>query len=191
MPLMTRAPSDHLHGVVVESVMRWTLTTLTPIVRAVAPWLYDLPAPVLAWALLAATTFGMVWAGAAVLRQRRAGALASSPDMNSLSRSAPVRRSCYSVVATVLPSVFISAGVMPDVYYEAVMNHHRARPRRPRARSTRQAPDRGRAAQARRPAADVGNGDRRRRRNDRRHSSDSPWTVILVRPASAYRSMEK
>ncbi len=43
--------------------MRWVMTTLTPPLRRVLPWLYAIPVPLLTWALLLLTAAVMAWAG--------------------------------------------------------------------------------------------------------------------------------
>ena len=42
MPLMSAAASQ-AHGPVADPFMRWTMTTLTPWLQSVAPWLYAIP----------------------------------------------------------------------------------------------------------------------------------------------------
>jgi Cu+-exporting ATPase len=121
MPLMSGATAAHVHGTVADPVMRWTSAALTPMLRAVAPWLYSVPPALLTWALLVMTAFVMVWAGSRFYVQGARALLHFAPDMNSLVAVGTGAAFAYSLVATVRPSLFVSAGVMPDVYYEAVM----------------------------------------------------------------------
>ena len=121
MPLMTTASSAHPHVAPIDPVMRWTLTTFAPGLRAIAPWLYAVPAQALTWILLAMTAFVMVWAGGRFYASGAKALWHRTPDMNSLVAVGTGAAFLYSVVATVAPTLFVSAGVMPDVYYEAVM----------------------------------------------------------------------
>jgi len=75
----------------------------------------------IAFGLLVATTFVMAWAG----RQFYVGAwkagLHGSADMNTLVAIGTGAAFVYSLIATVAPSFFIGRGMMPELYYEAVI----------------------------------------------------------------------
>jgi Cu+-exporting ATPase len=120
MPLMT-ASEHEVHGAVVDPFMRWFMDVMTPPLRDLAPWLYAIPAPVLSYGLLVATLGVMAWAG----RHFYTGAWASfrhhSADMNTLVAVGTAAAFLYSVAATTAPGFFLSRGIAPDVYYEAVI----------------------------------------------------------------------
>ncbi|HET9010545.1 MAG TPA: heavy metal-associated domain-containing protein, partial [Gemmatimonadaceae bacterium] len=58
MPLMSRPAVDasgHAMQGATDPVMRWAMTSLDPALRSALPWLYAIPARVLAWTLLVIT----------------------------------------------------------------------------------------------------------------------------------------
>ncbi|MBA2292182.1 MAG: copper-translocating P-type ATPase [Gemmatimonadales bacterium] len=117
MPLMA---GDHAHESV-DPFMSGVMSTLTPALRQVMPWLYDIPAVVLSWGLLGITIGVMSWAGRhfysrAWLAFRHHGA-----DMNTLVAVGTGAAFAYSALATIAPGVFTSRGMAADVYYEAVI----------------------------------------------------------------------
>jgi P-type Cu+ transporter len=119
MPLM--AAPGHEHRVVADPLMQAVMERWTPALQAVAPALYVVPAPVLAWTLLGMTLLVMAWAGRGFyvhgVRALRRGV----PDMNSLIAVGTGAAFLYSAAATVRPALFEAAGVMADVYYEVVI----------------------------------------------------------------------
>jgi Cu+-exporting ATPase len=125
MPLMAGPAGHAVHGTAAmttgDPVMRWAAGSLSPWLATVAPWLYAVPADALRWALMAVTTAVMAWAGrrfyTSGLRALRHGV----PDMNSLVAIGTGAAFLYSAVATIRPSALASAGVVPDVYFEAVV----------------------------------------------------------------------
>lgn len=120
MPLMV--PTEHAaHGPVADPFMRWAMDRLTPPIEALVPWLYTVPRPVLTWGLLGVTLVVMAWAGRHFYRRAWAAFQHRSADMNTLVAVGTGAAFLYSVVATVAPGVFTSRGLMPDVYYEAVI----------------------------------------------------------------------
>src|SRR2546425_8023503 len=127
MPLMGRESlTDHgevaAHTTVVaDPFMRWTMERLTPALQAASPWLYDLDPRVLAYTLLAITLFVMVWAGRQFYVNGFKSLRHGAPDMNTLVAVGTGAAFAYSLVATVAPLLFVRGGVMPDVYYEAVI----------------------------------------------------------------------
>ena len=108
-------------GAVADPFMHAVMRALTPVLRTLAPWMYALPAPVLSYALLVLTLVVMVWAG----RDFYIGGLASlrhgTTNMNTLIAIGTGAAFLYSLVATVAPGAFAARGVVPDVYYEAVI----------------------------------------------------------------------
>ena len=128
----------------------------------------------------------MAWAGRHFYARAWAGLRHHSADMNTLIAVGTGAAFVFSVAATLAPGFFLAHGVAPDVYYEAVIDHHRADPARERARGARQAADLRRAARAGATCS------RRRRawcataRSSTCRSSDvRPGDVVLVRPGRA------
>ncbi|MDZ4390327.1 MAG: heavy metal translocating P-type ATPase [Gemmatimonadales bacterium] len=119
MPLM--AATDHSHGVSVDPFMAWVMTGLTPPLRSMLPWLYEVPAAVLSWGLLLLTMVVMIWAGRHFYVRAWAAFRHHSADMNTLVAVGTGAAFVYSVMATIAPDAFIARGVAPDVYYEAVI----------------------------------------------------------------------
>ncbi|MDQ3412032.1 MAG: heavy metal translocating P-type ATPase, partial [Chloroflexota bacterium] len=117
MPLM----ADTAHGQVADPFMRWMMESLTPGLRAAAPWLYALPAGVIASTLLLVTFGVMVWAGRHFYTRAWAAFRHHAADMNTLVAIGTGAAFLYSVIATLAPGFFLSRGVTPDVYYEAVI----------------------------------------------------------------------
>jgi Cu+-exporting ATPase len=121
MPLMSQLAAGHAHGVVADPFMRWSMTALDPLLRAATPWLYGVSANVLTYTLLAATLFVMLWAGRHFYTRAWAALRHGAADMNTLVSVGTLAAFVYSLVATLAPTFFTSRGVMPDVYYEAVI----------------------------------------------------------------------
>ncbi|HYW33396.1 MAG TPA: heavy metal translocating P-type ATPase, partial [Gemmatimonas sp.] len=120
MPLMSVMNAEH-HGPVADPFMRWAMESMTPPLRAAAPWLYAIPAAVLSWGLLLVTLGVMAWAGRHFYTRAWAAFRHHSADMNTLVAVGTGAAFLYSVIATVAPDFFVRNGVMPDVYYEAVI----------------------------------------------------------------------
>ena len=125
MPLMTanehaRSVSTTL-GVVPDPFMRWTMVSLTPVLRGIAPWLYAIPVQALSSSLLFVTLGVMLWAGRHFYVRAWAAFRHHSADMNTLIAVGTGAAFLYSVVATMAPGFFTSRGLAPDVYYEAVV----------------------------------------------------------------------
>ena len=74
-----------------------------------------------AFGLLVLTSAVMAWAGARFYRGAWTAFRHRSADMNTLVALGTGAAFLYSVVATVAPSFFLSRGMMPDLYYEAVI----------------------------------------------------------------------
>ena len=119
MPLM--AGPAHAHGVTVDPFMRWVMDGLTPPLQATMPWLYQISPTILSWGLLILTAVIMGWAGRHFYVRAWAAFRHHSADMNTLVAIGTGAAFLYSVLATVSPEAFISRGLAPDVYYEAVI----------------------------------------------------------------------
>ena len=111
-----------MHGAhdVPDPVMRWTVRVLSPTVERIVPWLYDVPADTLLYALLAMTVFVMVWAGRHFYTRAWSAFRHHSAEMNTLVAVGTLAALAYSLLATFNPAFFTSRGLTADVYYEAV-----------------------------------------------------------------------
>ena len=119
MPLMV-ANAHHGTGSA-DPVMRWTMVWLDPVLRRVLPWLYAVPTTVISWSLMLLTAVVMVWAGGRFYVRAWKAFRHRAADMNTLIAVGTGAAFLFSVFATVAPQVFISRGIAPDVYYEAVI----------------------------------------------------------------------
>jgi len=119
MPLMSAV--HHGGGVVADPFMRWSMETFTPALRGAFPWLYAIPAAVLSYLLLFLTLGVMAWAGRHFYTRAWAAFRHHSADMNTLVAVGTGAAFLYSLVATLVPGFFVSRGLAPDVYYEAVI----------------------------------------------------------------------
>ncbi|MBW8875160.1 MAG: copper-translocating P-type ATPase [Acidobacteria bacterium] len=120
MPLMA-AGGRAAHGTAGDPFMRWAMESLTPALRTAMPWLYRIPPALLSWSLLVLTLAVMAWAGRRFYVRAWAGLRHRSADMNTLVAVGTGAAFLYSMLATVAPGFFLSRGVPPDVYYEAVV----------------------------------------------------------------------
>lgn len=121
MPLMSNMAEGHAHGVVADPFMRWAMTALDPSLRAVMPLLYAVSPRSLTITLLVATLAVMLWGGRHFYTRAWAALRHRTADMNTLVSVGTLAAFAYSLVATVAPGFFTSRGVMPDVYFEAVI----------------------------------------------------------------------
>ncbi|HEY2295268.1 MAG TPA: heavy metal translocating P-type ATPase [Thermoanaerobaculia bacterium] len=124
MPLMgSGAHAIHsIHqGPVADPFMRWAMESLTPALRAALPWLYRIPPAILSYTLLALTVGVMAWAGRHFYVRAWSGFRHHSADMNTLVAVGTGAAFLDSTLATLAPGFFLSRGVAPDVYYEAVV----------------------------------------------------------------------
>ncbi|BCS31954.1 copper-translocating P-type ATPase [Luteitalea sp. TBR-22] len=124
MPLMAPAAGaapGHSPSTITDPLMRWVMTTLHPALESIAPWLYAIDRRALAWALLLMTAGVMGWAGRHFyVRAWRTGRHGGA-DMNTLVAVGTGAAFLYSLVATMAPGLFVRRGLMPDVYFEAVI----------------------------------------------------------------------
>ena len=119
MPLMGRG---HAAGAAsVDPFMDWAMGHLTPPLRAVLPGLYAVPPAALTWLLLAITMVVMAWAGRHFYVRAWAALRHGAADMNTLVAVGTGAAFLYSLLATLVPGFFAARGVVPDVYYEAVI----------------------------------------------------------------------
>ncbi|HEY1951917.1 MAG TPA: heavy metal translocating P-type ATPase [Gemmatimonadaceae bacterium] len=73
------------------------------------------------YALLVVTAAILAWAGRDIYRRAWKAARHRSADMNTLVALGTGASFTYSAVATVAPQLFARHGIVPDVYYEAVV----------------------------------------------------------------------
>lgn len=111
MPLMAHSRGDAF----LHSLAMW----MDRPVRALLPWVYDLPADALRWSLLALTLPLIVWAGQRFFLKAWAAARNRQADMNTLVALGAGSAFLYSTAVTVFPSWFEAQGLSADVYFEA------------------------------------------------------------------------
>ncbi len=121
MPLMAPAGGHSGGGAVADPFMRWAMESMSPALQRVFPWLYQIDIRVLSYALLALTVGIMAWAGRHFYVRAWSSFRHHSADMNTLIAVGTGAAFLYSILATVAPGFFLSRGVQPDVYYEAVI----------------------------------------------------------------------
>ena len=119
MPLM-RA-SAHTAGGSTDPFMQWTMRSLTPAMQKLLPLLYSIPVAALSFSLLAITVFVMAWAGRHFYVRAWLAFRHRAADMNTLIALGTGAAFAFSVVATLVPGFFVTHGVAPDVYYEAII----------------------------------------------------------------------
>lgn len=120
MPLMA-SNAHQVTGPIADPFMRWVMMRLTPALMKIAPWAYRIDPQVLSYTLLVVTAGVMTWAGRHFYVRAWASFRHHSADMNTLIAVGTGAAFIYSVIATVAPGFFISHGIAPDVYYEAVV----------------------------------------------------------------------
>ena len=120
MPLMSAAPT-HPHGGMTDPFMHWIMGWMTPVLTAFVPGLYAINPTTLAFTLLAMTVFVMTWAGRHFYTRAWAAFRHHSADMNTLVAVGTGAAFLFSLVATLAPEIFLSRGMAPELYYEAVI----------------------------------------------------------------------
>jgi Cu+-exporting ATPase len=118
MPLMGGA-DGHAHAS--DPLIAWAMRVLDPMVRRVMPWLYAIDPATLLFALLAATTFVMAWAGRHFYVRAWKGLRHRTADMNTLIAIGTGAAFVFSAVVTVAPDLVTAGGARADVYYEAII----------------------------------------------------------------------
>lgn len=113
MPLMREYMSDPF--------MEWWMAVSTPAVARALPWLYQVEPDVLGYMLLALTMGVMGWAGRHFYTRAWAAMRHGTADMNTLVAVGTGSAFLFSAAATLMPDLFLSHGVRPDLYYEAVI----------------------------------------------------------------------
>jgi len=124
MPVMaahTRHADVAGGGVTLDPFMQWSHRVVDPVFAAAVPWLYRIDPSVLLLLLLAMTVGVMGWAGREFYTQAWRAFRHHAADMNTLIAVGTAAAFGYSLLATVWPDFFLSRGLAPDVYYEAVL----------------------------------------------------------------------
>ncbi|MCC6343183.1 MAG: copper-translocating P-type ATPase [Bryobacterales bacterium] len=119
MPLM--GGPHHEGSAVTDPLLRWSMRVLDPALASWLPWLYALDPVLLKYLLLAMTVVVMAWAGRHFYTRAWAAFRHHTADMNTLVAVGTGAAFLYSLLATIAPGLFLSRGVTPDVYYEAVV----------------------------------------------------------------------
>jgi Cu+-exporting ATPase len=122
MPVMSAvAASAHHASAPSDPLMAWSHAWLDPLLSTALPWLYVVD-PRWLMAFLLATTVGVMgWAGRHFYRRAWSAFRHHAADMNTLVAVGTGAAFLYSLAATLAPGFFLSRGVAPDVYYEAVL----------------------------------------------------------------------
>ena len=124
MPLMGGPMAGAAGGHAVHSsdpLIAWTMRVLDPPMRQMLPWLYAIDPGSLLFALLAATTFVVAWAGRHFYVRAWKGLRHRTADMNTLIAVGTGAAFAFSIAVTIVPEWFSPAGARADVYYEAVI----------------------------------------------------------------------
>jgi len=120
MPLM-RTSSAHPDGSISDPFMHWMMGGISPVLEKIMPGLYTLESEFLLYTLLGMTLFVMGWAGRHFYTRSWAAFRHHSADMNTLVAVGTGAAFLFSLLATVTPDLFLSRGMTPEVYYEAVI----------------------------------------------------------------------
>ncbi len=124
MPVMS-APYAGAHGghdaAAGDPFMNWVHGVIDPWLMGVVPWLYRIDVQLLSYTLLAMTLVVMGWAGRHFYTRAWAAFRHHAADMNTLVATGTGAAFLFSVAATFFPDFFLSRGVAPAVYYEAVL----------------------------------------------------------------------
>ncbi len=119
MPLM-QAGSHGAHGGG-RSVAGALMSVVERPLRGAMPWLYEMEAATLQWALLLLTVLVAGWAGRPFYTRAWTAFRHRTADMNTLIATGTGAALAYSVAATLAPEFFVRHGVPAEVYYEAVV----------------------------------------------------------------------
>lgn len=124
MPVMSAplANGNAHHGATGgDPFMNWVHGVIDPWLSGVMPWLYRIDVMLLTWLLLFMTVAVMTWAGRHFYTRAWAAFRHHAADMNTLVAIGTGAAFLFSVAATFFPGFFLSRGVAPAVYYEAVL----------------------------------------------------------------------
>ncbi|WP_158941469.1 heavy metal translocating P-type ATPase [Granulicella sp. S190] len=119
MPLMSLNRERGMERVK-DPLLNWSMRVIDPLLHSTLPWIYEFHAETVRWFLFALATFIMGWAGRRFYTKAWSALLHKTADMNSLVALGTGAAYLYSAAGTIAPGFFISRGVAPDVYFEAV-----------------------------------------------------------------------
>jgi P-type Cu+ transporter len=127
MPVMS-APHTAAHGAgedhqmaTGDPFMNWVHGVIDPWLSGLMPWLYRIDVTLLSYLLLLMTVVAMGWAGRHFYTRAWAAFRHHAADMNTLVAVGTGAAFLFSLAATFFPDFFLSRGVAPAVYYEAVL----------------------------------------------------------------------
>ncbi|MEP6620972.1 MAG: heavy metal translocating P-type ATPase [bacterium] len=124
MPLMGRLAGTSHGGAMTgisDPFMQWAMRAFDPVHRTWLSCLYVVSPRTLAFALLVMTLGVMGWAGRHFYTSAWAAFRHHAANMDTLVAVGTGAAFIYSAIATIVPEFFLDHGVMPDVYYEAVI----------------------------------------------------------------------
>ncbi|MCL4847737.1 MAG: heavy metal translocating P-type ATPase [Acidobacteria bacterium] len=125
MPVMRAlsALGHHDHGGAPggDPFMRWSHAVIDPWLSAWLPWLYAIDTSWLLGLLLGLTSVVMGWTGRHFYTRAWSAFRHHTADMNTLVAVGTGAAFLYSLAATFVPGFFLSRGMTPDLYYEAVL----------------------------------------------------------------------
>jgi P-type Cu+ transporter len=126
MPVMSAPFAEHAehaeHGAAAgDPFMGWVHGVIDPWLAGAMPWLYQVDVRALSLALLLMTVVAMGWAGRHFYTRAWAAFRHHSADMNTLVATGTGAAFLFSLAATFSPQFFLDRGVVPGVYYEAVL----------------------------------------------------------------------
>jgi P-type Cu+ transporter len=104
-----------------DPFMNWVHGVIDPWLSGMLPWLYRIDVVLLTWVLLGMTVTVMAWAGRHFYTRAWAAFRHHAADMNTLVAIGTGAAFLFSLAATFFPGFFVSRGVAPAVYYEAVL----------------------------------------------------------------------
>src|SRR5205085_5036165 len=114
MPLMSQGGA-HAHDLVARIMM-----PVDAVMRRLVPGLYLVGENWLKVAMLLVTIPVVAWSGKQFFQGARSGLRHRTADMNTLIALGAGAGFLYSALATIAPVIFFTAGLHPDVYFEAV-----------------------------------------------------------------------
>jgi Cu+-exporting ATPase len=104
-----------------DPFLHWMMRRVSAPLESVLPALFRIDARALTLFLLVLTTTVMAFAGRHFYSRAWQGLKHRGADMNTLIAIGTGAAYVYSLVATFAPDLFLSSGVAPDVYYEAIV----------------------------------------------------------------------
>ena len=102
-----------------EDLFARAIRPINDALSGMLPWLYRLDADLLRWGLLVLSLPVIFWAGAQFYTRAWASFKHRVADMNTLIAIGTGAAFLYSAVVTVVPELFVRAGIPAEVYYEA------------------------------------------------------------------------